>query len=64
MWHTKNNLQLWAALGRENYDLSIGLSFYVRLLVPTPAWTDCQTYLPFSDEVTRSVRSVGQDLYA
>ena len=39
-------------------------SLWVRILVLTPSWTDCQTYLPFSDEVTRSVRSSSQDLYA
>ena len=40
------------------------MSIYVRLLVLTPSWTYCETYLPFSDEVTRSVRSSSQDLYA
>ena len=60
----KNNLQLWAALGREKLWFVHFMSIYVLLLVPTPPWTDCQTYLPFNDEVTHSIRSSGQDLYA
>ena len=62
LWYTKIIMQLWTNPGRENKVFS-NCQFESVTWRSTSYWTICHNYLPFIDEVTRSIRSGGQDRY-